>query len=249
MKSLKPMYARIGGKFYARPHLIKHFPKDIDVYIEPFFGAGSMFFYQGKKAPREIVNDLDSNVYKLLVGVKTIPDFNEKLNREISKEYFESIKDSDNPIHIFERYKSSFFSNGRSYNNKPMKRNDGRTGVIRTNIDEYKERLKGTEIYNKDFKEIVNEYKDIENAFWYLDPPYTMAVKNKSYYKHNEITPEDILELVKQIKGRFILSYDDTESVRELFKDYKIGTLETRYSANGSSKKCRKVQEIFIKNF
>lgn len=54
---------RLGNKKKIAAEIIKHFP-DHKIYIEPFFGAGGMFF-QKPKAKYNIVNDLDSDVFNL----------------------------------------------------------------------------------------------------------------------------------------------------------------------------------------
>jgi len=46
----------IGGKFYQAPAIISLFPPH-DIYVEPFFGAGHVFF-QKSPVPLEIINDL-----------------------------------------------------------------------------------------------------------------------------------------------------------------------------------------------
>ena len=54
---------RLGNKKKIAEEIIKHFP-DHKIYIEPFFGAGGMFFNK-PKAKYNIVNDLDSDVFNL----------------------------------------------------------------------------------------------------------------------------------------------------------------------------------------
>ena len=54
---------RLGNKKKIAHKIIEYFP-DHKIYIEPFFGAGGMFF-QKPKAKYNIVNDLDSDVFNL----------------------------------------------------------------------------------------------------------------------------------------------------------------------------------------
>ena len=54
---------RLGNKKKIAHEIIQHFP-DHKIYIEPFFGAGGMFFNK-PKAKYNIVNDLDSDVFNL----------------------------------------------------------------------------------------------------------------------------------------------------------------------------------------
>lgn len=76
--------------------------------------------------------------------------------------------------------------------------------------------------FNKDYKEIIQEY-DSENAFFYVDPPY---YKNeKKYSNHTFLKIDDHIELskiLKNIKGRFLLSYQDRELMRNLYDSYNF---------------------------
>lgn len=95
--------------------------------------------------------------------------------------------------------------------------------------------------FNKDYKEIIEEY-DSEKTFFYIDPPY---FENEHYYEnHNFLTKEDHVELshvIKTIKGRFLLSYQDNDFIRNLYDSYNI------YNYTGSNIKFKK--EIAITNY
>ena len=54
---------RLGNKQRIATDIQKYFPNH-KIYIEPFFGAGGMFFNK-PKAKHNIVNDLDSDVFNL----------------------------------------------------------------------------------------------------------------------------------------------------------------------------------------
>ena len=49
------------------------------------------------------------------------------------------------------------------------------------------------------------------------------------------------------LKGKFILSLNDTPGVRETFADFRIEAVKTRYSISGSSK--QESAEVLIGNF
>ena len=73
--------------------------------------------------------------------------------------------------------------------------------------------------FNEDYKKIIYGF-DSKDTFWSLDPPYY----KKLYYKYN-FTKEDHLELaniLKNIKGKFLLSYQDRPLMRKLYSSYNI---------------------------
>lgn len=68
--------------------------------------------------------------------------------------------------------------------------------------------------------------------FFYLDPPYFLEGDSKMFkgiypmrnfpIHHNSFNHELLSKLLKNHKGKFILSYNDCDFVREAYKDYKI---------------------------
>ncbi len=59
----------VGDKFKLLPQLKENFPKEIDRFIEPFCGGGSVFL--NTQANEYLLNDIDSNMvtlHKLLIS-------------------------------------------------------------------------------------------------------------------------------------------------------------------------------------
>lgn len=82
------------------------------------------------------------------------------------------------------------------------------------------DRLCNTIIENKDFEALILQY-DRPDAFFYCDPPYFETEE------HYEVlfTKEDHIRLrntLSHIQGKFLLSYNDCEFIRELYKDFYI---------------------------
>jgi len=59
-----------------------------------------------------------------------------------------------------------------------------------------------------------------ESAYYFIDPPYTIA--GKRLYTHFDIDHEKLFSLTSQLKGKFMLTYDDTPEIRELAKKYEL---------------------------
>lgn len=68
--------------------------------------------------------------------------------------------------------------------------------------------------------DIIEQNITNENAFFFIDPPYTIA--GKRLYTHYEIDHERLLKLTSQLKGSFMLTYDDTPEIRLLAKKYNL---------------------------
>lgn len=106
------------------------------------------------------------------------------------------------------------------------------------NIAERKENIT---VYNLDFKDFA-KYIPNKNAFVYLDPPYYEKGKQlySSYFnKENHVELEKI---IKTIQVKWLLTYDNHEEIKKIYKDYKIETFDINYSVS----KQRKTNEIMI---
>ena len=77
--------------------------------------------------------------------------------------------------------------------------------------DVYRIRERITYIHGDAF-DVMERYLDDENAFFFIDPPYTIA--SRRLYTHFEVDHRRIFELASQMRGHFLLTYDNTEEVR-----------------------------------
>lgn len=242
-----PPYGRLGGKSNLKKVLINYFPNNYEslTYIEPFFGAGSLFFYK-EPSKKEVINDLDKNVFILIKGFKKYDgnEISESINGNYDKEKFIILKnykpktEYNKFIQLLLLTKLSFFGNMRSF---------GNTFYISSNYgNKYNERLKNTIILNKDYKEVIKKYDGL-NSFFYLDPPYSMC-EDKKCYGNQYININELYDTVKNIKGKFLISYDDNKEIKELFKDFKIIKVYTIYQHTHNIEH-RKKTELLIKNY
>lgn len=220
----KALVARKGDKSNLAIRLIEMFPKNYEdmIYVEPFVGGGSIFF---KKEPsrQEIINDFDKEIYSIFKVVKQ-RNINDEINREpITKKYFDEVlKPSKDPIKLIQKYKTSFFGEGKAYDNSKGSRE------IKTDFSIFTRRLKNVKIFNKDFRTIITAY-DSPQTFFYLDPPYSVENLSKNPYP-DYVSPTEVYNAVKNINGLFMLSYNNTKEIRDLFKDYNIKKIKTTYS-------------------
>lgn len=252
---MKAPIGRIGGKFRLSKRLVALFPNNYESYIEPFIGGGSVF-YRSKKVGKEVINDLDTDIYLIHKGLRDEDGINERFRRELTKEEFIDIRNKTDTVSLLEKYKHSFMAKGEFYQDR-MKNigkvdKNGRPCYRKkctTDFSVYKPRLEGVIIKNEDYKDIIKEYDD-ENAFFYLDPPYENSKKSTGG-AYIEIDYNELVDILKQLKGKFILSINDSKNIRELFKDFKIQELETKYVGLNQSKggATIKTVELVIMNF
>ena len=80
-------------------------------------------------------------------------------------------------------------------------------------------RSKVTFIHGDAFK-IIELEKDNPMAFFFIDPPYTIA--GKRLYTHYEVNHCRIFELASQMRGHFLLTYDNTEEIRHYAETFHL---------------------------
>lgn len=233
-------FGRMGGKSKIAKYLISKFPKDYDIYVEAFVGAGNIFFRIPieQRANTNIINDLDEDIYNAMKGLKEKGSYIDKhINRKpITKEEFNKIKQKNDPESIIKKYKFSFLTLGKSLDkNKPL---------IKTDFKQFEEKLKGVIISNTSFENVIKKY-DSKKTFFYLDPPYE-SIDQKDY--KNYVEPKDVFNALKNIKGKFMLSYNDSPHIRGLFKAYNLEVIKTKYEHTKSIGK-RNVNELIITNY
>ena len=87
------------------------------------------------------------------------------------------------------------------------------------------------------------------NLFFYCDPPYCKAEKfyTTQFSKQDHIR---LKETLSHIKGKFVLSYNNTDFIWELYKDYKIIPFERNCGLSVKQDNTRPTyRELIIKNF
>lgn len=120
-------------------------------------------------------------------------------------------------------------------------------------LEDVQKRLTRVYIECLSFEALLTKW-DGEKAVFYLDPPYYMLTEmTESYYEHelDQEAHERLRDVLKGIKGRFILSYDAHPAVRKLYKGFNVQTTKPiHYSMNNKpGEKARYKEELLITNF
>lgn len=241
---------RPGGKTRLKKTILEHIIPH-ERYVEPFFGGGAVFFAKDP-SKEEIINDLDPNVFQIHKDVQETPNL--CCNMEGVKEKWEDIKhklEAGKQLTPCERIyltAESFGSVGRGFGQRGKKR-----GTVCFNKQQ--QRLQNVKIENKNALHLIKE-QDSPQTFFYLDPPYYQTAcaygLNKDVQKDLcKIQPTEIADLVRDIQGKFLLSYNDHPDVRKAFDGFKIQKVETKYSfaAAGDDKNAHHAKELLISNY
>ena len=68
--------------------------------------------------------------------------------------------------------------------------------------------------------EELKKIKNDNSTYSFIDPPYTVA--GKRLYTHFEIDHDALFALTAQLKGKFMVTYDDTDEIRALTEKYNL---------------------------
>jgi DNA adenine methylase len=68
--------------------------------------------------------------------------------------------------------------------------------------------------------EVLERFQNESNYYFFIDPPYTIA--GKRLYTFFDIDHEGLFAAVARLRGRFMLTYDDTPHIRGLAEKYGL---------------------------
>ena len=243
---------RLGNKKKIASEIQKYFPPH-KIYIEPFFGAGGMFFNK-PKAKYNIVNDLDSDVFNLFQVVMNQKEELEKAfyMMPIHSDLFKYWKKNLEVEPIKKALRFLFLNNFTfmgagdtlSYENRPVKQRFFNVlDECFKFMSECDLKLNNTD-FNKFIKSIPSIKQDTEDCFIYCDPPYLGTGHNYS----NSFTKEQSIELfdtLQATKCKFAMSEFDNEFILNQAKERGLNVIIIGERKNLKNRRT----EILITNY
>ena len=255
---LRAPFAWVGGKSKLADDIVGMIPEH-RLYVEVFGGALNVLYRKPRPATArqaEVANDINGDLVNLHRIIRNNPQsLSRCLNRMlISREIFYDIRDGRlQPRNNIERAAFYYYLLSQSFGAKgstfAMNAKSRRPKDIYRSFHKWANRLRFVTIENMSFEKLITTY-DKPNAFFYCDPPY---VSTESYYQNTvgfgEAEHRKLAELLHNVQGKFLLSYNDCDLVRELYSDLNIRTTrEISYTLNGARTK-KGVQEVFVTNY
>lgn len=238
-----------GGKFYLACHIAPLIPPHV-CYCEVFGGAGWLLFHK-EPSRCEIYNDINSelvNCYRQLVRnprpllakarhmLRSRELFMEELNKDP-----EQLSESDRAWRfLYIRWMSHSQHSARFAIAKTDNRRCGSQSCSRR-IRLAHARLERVIIENDDWAAIIKRY-DAPETFFYLDPPYMGYEDMYGPRLFCESAFGELAETLAGIRGKFILSINDCEKSRDIFKNFCRLEITARYSFNQK----RRARELLI---
>jgi DNA adenine methylase len=252
---MKSFLSYLGGKSLLANKIIPRIPEHT-CYCEPFAGAAWVLF---KKEPSkvEIINDINTNLVTLYRVVKHHLDEFIRYFRWIliARDEFERFK-AENPdtltdiqraVRFYYLLKAGYSSriDNPTFSISTIKRPNFNLLRIEEELSAAHLRLAHVYIENMHYEPFIKRF-DRPHTFFYIDPPY---YGRENYYGKGIFTRDDfksLRDLLRGIKGKFIMSINDTKEIQELYKDFRIERVLTTYNVSGER---QRVTELLIRNF
>ncbi len=259
-----------GGKQKLLDKIKVQFPKEFNVYYEPFLGSGAVFL--NTEAESYYINDINKSVIgffkdtlencdQLVQILKTYTDSFE--NYVVNRKRFNEIKE----IECIERSALLYYLNKCCFNGLYRENKKGEFNVpystkrkiIDFSTRNYEDILKTHEIL-KSRNVIISSYdytialnNASKNDFVYIDPPYDDTFTTYTKYdfcKEQQIELKEFIDNLT-LKGVYVLlSNSDTEMIRKIYSNYNIISLNTVYTIGSKRESRGKIKnEVLIKNF
>ncbi|MGX3044197.1 DNA adenine methylase [Helicobacter sp. T3_23-1056] len=262
-----------GGKSRAIKFLSKFLPKDIDEFREPFFGGSSFSLYLAQnpryKQTKIYANDINSELFCFWQSLQTRP--NELINGILElKNRFQNGRDlyrfilsrRESPLDTLTRGIDFFILNRITFSGVVDSGGYSQKAFESRFTPSSVERLGTTQgilgnfcFSNSDYAGFLQgKPSDNKSVFVFLDPPYFSASKSKLYGKkgilHTAFNHNELCQNLKSTKHKFLLTYDNSAFIRELYGDFCLVEWDLQYGMNNvNSQNAPKGKELLISNF
>lgn len=231
-KTLGPIVPYVGGKTILARKLAPILPPH-RVYVEAFFGGGSVFFAKPRAAVN-VGNDLDKPLIRFYqkFSCKAIEGCGKVKNIcTFAKTAMPNVRGGSSDV--CEQFAARRFSYGGMQRHlNPVRCAEVDHVVqkrVRRDCKLYEEKLRGVKLLSQDFAKVTKKF-DSKETLTYLDPPYDEAPAAVQGYRFTGVTPEQVCSVAKRTRGKVIVSYNDTPRVRRACKGLNLVKVQWPYS-------------------
>lgn len=254
-KTPAPVIPWIGGKRRLAKHILPLFPAH-ECYVEPFAGAGALFFMK-EPARAEVLNDINGDLVNLYRVIKHhLHEFLRQLEWSlVSRQLFEWAKVAvPETLTDIQRAARFYYLQKLGFGGKVEGRTFGTstTGGVRLNLYRVEEdlsqahlRLANTTIEHLPWDACIERY-DRPHTLFYCDPPYWGT---EGYGVEFGLEQYDrIAELARTMAGRIVISVNDIPEMRAAFAGLNIQRRDINYTVGGAGRKSSRSGELIITN-
>lgn len=250
---VRPVAPYIGGKRSLAKRLVARInATPHDIYAEPFVGMGGVFFRRDRRPRKEVINDISQDVVLVFRWLQRhYQQVLDELKWKIcSRADFERLVQTD-PAKLteLERVARFIFLQRTAFGGKVVGQN---FGVSRTQgasfnltklvplLEAVHERLCDVDTECLPYRAFIERY-DTPRTLFYLDPPYWGCEGDYGPGVFSAADFEVLRSILDSLKGRFIMSINDTPEVRSIFVGMSIDEVELTYQISGRATPAREL--------
>ena len=257
----RPIAPWLGGKRNLAKRICALIDADAAhrTYCEPFVGMGGIFLRRTRRPQAEFINDLGRDVYNLFrVLQEHYVAFLDLLRFQITTQanFNRLVAVDPETLTDMQRAARFLFLQRCAFGGKISGRNFGlstdRPGrfnltTLEPDLEALHSRLSGVTITCLDFAEFLRRV-DRPDALFYLDPPYWGCESDYGKLLFSRARFEELATSLGALKGRFILSLNDVQGVRETFAGFRFQEVKTTYTIGAKGAQPER-SEVLISNF
>lgn len=271
----EPFLKWAGGKGQLLKSFVNFFPDKFNNFIEPFIGGGAVFFYLYSNGflheKKSILIDSNKeliNAYKVIKNDKELETIIKALSNGKYLNYEENFykvrelepkTQADRAARLIYLNKTCFNGlyrvNSKGKYNVPFGRYKNPMICDTQNLRAVNKALEDVELINGDFTAVLEKAE--KGDFVYFDPPYQPVSKTASFtaYTKDSFTEKDQERLAQVYKTldkrgcKLMLSNSDVKFIRDLYKSFKIATVDAKRMINCKASKRGNVKELVITNY
>ena len=238
-----------GAKSRVRKMLYGILPRGTREICSPFLGAGGFELYCAYRGIKVYGSDVWEPLlhfwYAIQKDAKRVSDIARTYWPGSRDKYYELVNGYDSITDEYEKAAVFFFLNKHSYGALTFKGYIGgdppdvQTGPIDTLGKFHAPNL---HIEKLDYREALKKH---EGMITYLDPPYMIDdyLYGRKGELHNGFDHEELSSILHS-RDNWILSYNDNEVLRDMYKEYRIYTPKWTYTMQN----CKPSKEILVVN-
>lgn len=259
VEPVSPASGYIGGKRNLARRLVPLIDgTGHDSYAEPFVGMGGIFLRRRRRPRAEYINDVSGDVATFFrVLQEHYPYVIDMLRfRVTSRAEFDRLKampaerltDLQRAVRFLYLQRLAFGGkvDGRTFGVSVGRGASFNVGKIEPMLAEIHDRLADVVIEQLGYGEFIRRY-DTAGTLFYLDPPYWGCETDYGQDVFGRADFEHLAAQLGAIKGRFLLSINDTPGVRAVFSAFAMRGFETTYTVSAGA--ASKAAELLISNY
>lgn len=264
---LLPFLKWPGGKRWLVCNYPELLPDSFGMYIEPFVGAGAVYFHL--RPARALLGDINTDLidtYRALqfdwLGVRNSLRYRRRRHLEDPDTYYYWLREQS-PADLVQRASRFIYLNRTCFNGIHRVNRHGKFNVPRgtkntvvLDTDDFEQTsraLTGAHLESGDFEKLVQ--RATADDFLFCDPPYTVRHNDNGFRKYNEVlfSWTDQMRLARALKRaaaigvKIMCTNANHRSVRELYQGsaFKLQVI-SRYSSLSATSNSRRVFEELI---